>query len=139
MAATSRRPYLIRAMVEWAIDNGLTPHLMVAVDAHGVEVPRQYAQDGKITLNIGTRAAHGLSIGNELICFSARFGGQPWQVRIPPGAVLAVYARENGEGVVFGEAETAGEPIPPDPSAPATGAAPGQPPKRGRPQLKRVK
>jgi stringent starvation protein B len=135
MAATSRRPYLIRAMVDWAIDNGLTPHLVVSADAPGVEVPRQYAHDGKITLNISARAAQGLSIGNQMIAFSARFGGQPWQVRIPPGAVLAVYARENGEGVVFGEVEAPAEPAPPESPAPG----PGQPPKRGKPQLKVVK
>ncbi len=136
MAATSRRPYLIRAMFDWAVDNGLTPHLVVSADADGVEVPRQFAQDGKVTLNISPRAAQGLSIGNNLISFSARFGGQPWQVRVPPGAVLAVYARENGEGVVFGEVETP----PPDttpPESPAPG--PGQPPKREKPQLKVVK
>ncbi|MGH8453327.1 MAG: ClpXP protease specificity-enhancing factor [Nevskiales bacterium] len=137
MVATSRRPYLIRAMFDWAVDNGLTPHLMVSADAPGVEVPRQFAQDGKITLNISPRAAQALSIGNDLITFSARFGGQPWQVRIPPGAVLAVYARENGEGVVFGEVETPGGAAPPE--SPAPGPAPGQPPKRGKPQLKVVK
>ena len=131
----SRRPYLIRAMFDWAVDNGLTPHLVVSADVAGVEVPRQFAQDGKITLNISPRAAQGLSIGNDLIAFSARFGGQLCQVRIPPGAVLAVYARENGEGVVFGEVETPGDAAPPESPAPA----PGQPPKRGRPQLKVVK
>lgn len=135
MAATSRRPYLIRAMFDWAVDNGLTPHLVVSAEAPGVEVPRQFAQDGKVTLNISPRAAQGLSIGNDLISFSARFGGQPWQVRVPPGAVLAVYARENGEGVVFGEVETPDGTTPPE--SPASG--PGQPPKRGRPQLKVVK
>ncbi len=134
MSITSRRPYLIRAMVDWAIDNGLTPHIVVATDAAGVEVPHQYAQDGKITLNISPRAAQGLVIERDGIRFSARFGGRPWQVRVPPGAVLAVYARENGEGVVFGEVEGVGttppESPPPDPAAP---------PKRGRPQLKVVK
>lgn len=136
MAATSRRPYLIRAMFEWALDNGLTPHLMVSADASGVEVPQQYAQEGKITLNISPRAAQGLTLGDDLISFSARFGGRPWQVRVPPAAVLAVYARENGEGVVFGEVEKSGESeAPPDPPTPA----PGTPPKRGRPKLKIVK
>jgi stringent starvation protein B len=133
MATTSRRPYLIRAMVDWAVDNGLTPHLVVSADAPGVEVPKQYAHDGKITLNISARAAQGLVIGQDLISFSARFGGQPWQVRVPTDAVLAVYARENGEGVVFGETEAPSGPAPP--AAPA----PGSPPKRGKPQLKVVK
>jgi stringent starvation protein B len=136
MAVSSRRPYLIRAMVDGAVDNGLTPHIVVAADAPGVEVPRQYAQDGKITLNISPRAAQGLLIEADGIRFSARFGGQPWQVRVPPGAVLAVYARENGEGIVFGEVEGAGA-APPESPPPAP--APGAPPKRGRPQLKVVK
>lgn len=133
MATTSRRPYLIRAMFEWAVDNGLTPHLMVSASADGVEVPQQYAQDGKITLNISPRAAQALSMGDDVITFSARFGGRPWQVRVPPGAVLAVYARENGEGVVFGEVESSGEAPKPEPPAP------GAPPKRGKPKLKIVK
>ncbi len=135
MAATSRRPYLIRAMFDWAVDNGLTPHLVVSAEAAGVEVPRQFAQDGKVTLNISPSATQGLSIGNELIVFNARFGGQLQQVRVPPGAVLAVYARENGEGVVFGEVEMLGSDTPPESPRPG----PGQPPKRGRPQLKVVK
>lgn len=127
MAVTSRRPYLIRAMFEWAVDNGLTPHLVVSAGAVGVEVPGQFVKDGKITLNIGTRAAQNLFIGHDVISFDARFGGKPWQVRIPPGAVLAVFARENGEGLVFGDTEPPGAP-PPD-----------APPKRGKPQLKVVK
>ena len=134
MAVTSRRPYLIRAMFDWAVDNGMTPHLVVATEAEGVEVPGQYAKDGRITLNISPRAAQNLSIGPDVISFNARFGGQPWQVRVPPGAVLAVYARENGEGVVFGEAESSQEPTPPETPKP-----PPDRPKRGRPQLKIVK
>jgi stringent starvation protein B len=123
-------------MFDWAVDNGLTPHLVVSADAAGVEVPRQYAKDGKITLNISPRAAQALTIDQDFIRFNARFGGQPWQVRVPPGAVLAVYALENGEGVVFGDVETGGaEQPPPQPAAPG----PGKPPKRGKPQLKVVK
>lgn len=122
-------------MFDWAVDNGLTPHLMVSANAPGVEVPQQYAQDGKITLNISPRAAQALSLGDDIITFSARFGGRPWQVRVPPGAVLAVYARENGEGVVFGEVESSSEPTPPEPPSPT----PGKPPHRGRPKLKIVK
>jgi stringent starvation protein B len=131
MAATSRRPYLIRAIHEWALDNGLTPHIVVSADADGVTVPRQYVQDGKITLNIGQQAARGLQIGDDGIRFSARFAGQPWQVSIPVGAVLAIYARESGEGIVFSEIESGDTP----PSTPP----PAAPPKRGKPQLKVVK
>lgn len=133
MGSPSRRPYLIRAMFEWAVDNGLTPYLLVSADVAGVEVPTQYVEDGKVTLNISPRAAQSLLLGNELIQFSARFSGRSWQVRVPTGAVLAIYARENGEGVVFGEVETPQEPSPP----PAAG--PDTPPKRGKPQLKIVK
>jgi stringent starvation protein B len=120
--ATSRRPYLIRAMYDWAVDNGFTPHLVVSVSMPGVNVPSQYVSDGKITLNIGPRAAHGLHIGNDEIRFSARFGGQPHVVNVPPGAVVAIYARENGEGIVFGEIEEAGSVAPP-PDAPPPGPA----------------
>jgi stringent starvation protein B len=103
---TSRRPYLIRALYDWAVDNGLTPHLLVAADAPGVTVPRQFVtDDGQITLNISPAAVRGLALDNHLISFSARFSGASYQVAVPPGAVLALYARENGEGMLFGEVE----------------------------------
>ncbi len=110
---TSRRPYLIRALYDWVLDNDLTPHLLVAADADGVDVPRQFVtEDGKITVNISPGAVRGLALENELISFSARFSGQSYNVSLPPGAVLALYARENGEGMLFGEVEAA--PTPPD-------------------------
>ncbi|WP_353158216.1 ClpXP protease specificity-enhancing factor [Salinisphaera shabanensis] len=110
---TSRRPYLIRALYDWVLDNDLTPHLLVAADADGVDVPRQFVtEDGKITVNISPGAVRGLSLENELISFSARFSGQSYNVSLPPGAVLALYARENGEGMLFGEVESS--PTPPD-------------------------
>lgn len=110
---TSRRPYLIRALYDWVLDNDLTPHLLVAADADGVDVPHQFVtEDGKITVNISPGAVRGLALENELISFSARFSGQSYNVRLPPGAVLALYARENGEGMLFGEVET--PPTPPD-------------------------
>lgn len=103
---TSRRPYLIRALYDWVLDNDLTPHLLVAADAPGVNVPRQFVtDDGKITINIGPGAVRGLTLENQLISFSARFSGSSYNVTIPPGAVLALYARENGEGMLFGEVE----------------------------------
>ncbi|RJS92275.1 ClpXP protease specificity-enhancing factor [Salinisphaera sp. Q1T1-3] len=104
---TSRRPYLIRALYDWVLDNGLTPHLLVAADAPGVDVPRQFVtDDGKITVNVSPGAVRGLSLDNEMIHFSARFSGANYNVVVPPGAVLALYARENGEGMLFGEVET---------------------------------
>lgn len=132
--ASSRRPYLIRAIYDWTLDNGLTPHVVVAADAEGVEVPRQYVQDGKITLNISQQAARGLQIGDDHLSFNARFAGQSWQVRVPAGAVLAIYARESGEGIVFSDLEPGDGDKPPD-APPAAGPRP----KRGRPQLKVVK
>lgn len=103
---TSRRPYLIRALYDWVLDNDLTPHLLVAADAQGVDVPRQFVtEEGKITINISPGAVRGLQLTNELISFSARFSGQSYNVSLPPGAVLALYARENGEGMLFGEVE----------------------------------
>lgn len=113
---SSRRPYLIRALYDWVLDNHLTPHLLVAADAPGVEVPAQFvSEDGKITINVSPSAVRDLRLDNELIHFSARFSGQPYQVNVPPGAVLALYARENGEGMLFGEAEEPEEPPPETP------------------------
>lgn len=118
---TSRRPYLIRALYDWVLDNDLTPHLLVAADADGVDVPRQFVtEDGKITVNISPGAVRDLSLENQLVSFSARFSGQSYSVSLPPGAVLALYARENGEGMLFGEVET--PPTPPEgPQGPTSG------------------
>jgi len=103
---SSRRPYLIRALYEWILDNDCTPHLLVATDVPGVDVPQQFVtEEGRITINISANAVRGLELGNQWILFSARFGGRSHAVSIPPGAVLALYARENGEGMLFGEVE----------------------------------
>ena len=103
---TSRRPYLIRALYDWVLDNDLTPHLLVAADAPGVDVPRQFVtEDGKITVNVAPSAVRALALENDIIRFSARFSGANYNVVVPPGAVLALYARENGEGMLFGEVE----------------------------------
>lgn len=103
---SSRRPYLIRALYDWVLDNDLTPHLLVAADVPGVEVPQQFVTDeGRITINVSPSAVRGLTLGNELISFSARFSGRSHNISMPPGAVLALYARENGEGMLLGEAE----------------------------------
>lgn len=121
---SSRRPYLIRALYDWVLDNDLTPHLLVAADAPGVHVPRQFVtDDGKITVNISPGAVRGLSLDNELVQFSARFSGQSYNVSLPPGAVLALYARENGEGMLFGDVEDT--PTADDHSLSADDQAPG--------------
>lgn len=101
----SRRPYLVQAIYDWCVDNGHTPHLVVASEFPGVSVPRQFVQDGRITLNISPMAVQSLHIDQDPIWFSARFSGRPFDVVVPIGAVLAIVARENGEGIVFGEVE----------------------------------
>ncbi len=100
-AASSTRPYLIRAIYDWAVDNGLTPHVLVDANVPGVQVPSSYVRDGKIALNIHPRAVEGLQVGQDSIMFSARFGGLSFEVTVPVEAVLAIYARENGRGFFF--------------------------------------
>lgn len=98
---TPRLPYLIRALYEWIQDNSLTPHLLVNTGVEGVEVPHQYIEDNRIVLNISPDAVSGLELGNDYISFSARFGGKAESIMVPVAAVLAIYARENGEGMAF--------------------------------------
>lgn len=100
---TPNRPYLLRAFYDWIIDNQCTPHLVVNADYPAVQVPTQFVQDGQIVLNVSPSAVTQISIDNEQVSFSARFGGQPMQIYVPVNAVLAIYARENGEGTVFTE------------------------------------
>ncbi len=97
----STRPYLIRAIYEWAVDNGLTPHVLVDAEISGVQVPSAYVQEGRIALNIHPRAVEGLQLGLDSILFSARFSGRSFEVEVPISAVLAIYARENGRGFFF--------------------------------------
>lgn len=132
---TSRRPYLLRAMHEWMTDNGQTPHLVVDAAHEGVVVPRQYVRDGKIVLNVSYSATAGLLVKNDCITFSARFGGTPFDVRLPVAAVLGVYARETGQGMIFSD-EDAG---PPSPGGPTPPKSPGGGDEPRRPQLKVVK
>ena len=100
---TSSRPYLVRAMYQWIADNGMTPHLLVDVSIEGVQVPTEHVQNGKIILNIAPMAVTGLVLGDAEITFSARFSGQSVSILIPVEAVLAVYAKENGQGMMFSE------------------------------------
>lgn len=97
---TSTRPYLIRALYEWCTDNGLTPHLAVRVDA-SVQVPQEYVKQGEIVLNISFDATSALKLGNEFIEFKGRFGGVPRDICVPIQQVMAIYARENGQGMSF--------------------------------------
>jgi len=105
MDMTSNHPYLIRALNEWILDNGMTPHLLVNAEFPGAVLPPEYAEEGKIVLNISSAAVRHLCIGSDEISFSARFGGRPFDIRIPVAAVIAIYARENGKGLVFPEEE----------------------------------
>lgn len=128
---TPSRPYLIRAINEWIIDNDFTPYLLADATAQGIEVPERYIENGKIVLNISPAALNGLLISNTEIMFSARFSGTPLNILVPMHAVLAIYAKENGRGMMF--TEEGGEPQPPDGSEPSTSKT------ASRPALKVVK
>jgi stringent starvation protein B len=132
----SRRPYLLRAMHQWMTDSGFTPHVIVNAEVADAQLPRAYARDGKIVLNVSFTATKYLDIGNEWVTFEARFSGVVQQVRFPVSAVLGVYARETGEGMVFSEQDNGPEPQGPGPGGPG-GPAPDEPVKR--PRLKVVK
>ena len=97
----SKRPYLIRAMHEWMGDNGHTPHIVIDALVDGVCVPEEHVKDGKIILNISQSAAHNLNIANQAVSFRARFGGVPFDVWVPVSAVLGIYAKETGQGMIF--------------------------------------
>ena len=111
---TSNRPYLIRALYDWITDNGMTPHLLVNAELPGVQVPKQHIHEGRIVLNIRHSAVQGLQLDNDVITFTARFGGVARTVSIPINAVMAVYARESGQGMAFGGEDANDEPPPPD-------------------------
>lgn len=126
---TSTRPYLIRAIHEWCCDNGYTPHITVSVN-RSVQVPLEYVKDGEIVLNVGLTATTGLQLGNDYISFKARFAGVARDIMVPVDQVVAIFARENGQGMAFpqiSKPESTPEPEPPKPAAAA------------RPALKRVK
>jgi stringent starvation protein B len=155
-AGTPTRPYLIRALHDWCTDNGFTPYIAVFVDA-GVRVPSEYVKNNEIVLNVGFEATSGLKLGNEAIEFKARFGGAARDIVVPIDHVIAIYARENGQGMAF--------PMPGEVAAPAGEAASSaaqrgprlalteaarptlaageppttDPPSGGRPTLKRIK
>jgi stringent starvation protein B len=133
----SNRPYLIRALYEWIAENDCTPHLLVNAEYPGVQVPSGYANDGQLVLNVSTTAVRHLQLGNDAVSFEGRFGGVPQSLYIPAAAVLAIYARENGQGMVFDlDAPSAADDAGPDDGGP-TGTEPPRP--SGRPILKVVK
>jgi stringent starvation protein B len=167
LESTSTRPYLIRALYEWCTDNGFTPYVAVLVD-DSVQVPREYVKNGEIVLNISYDATSSLKLGNDFIEFKARFAGSAREIMVPVNRVIAIYARENGQGMAFpvpvpgATAEDASKAspltsVPAAPTeapegkivqlvtdgAPAAGtdpdAEPPKPPTGPRPALKRVK
>lgn len=132
----STRPYLIRAIYEWCVDAGFTPHILVQVDEH-TRVPSGYVKDGQIVLNVGAGAVRDLVIDNDWILFSARFSGASQEIAVPINRVAAIFARENGQGMHFDILEAgAEETVELAPESPED--QPPEPPK-GRPQLKVVK
>jgi stringent starvation protein B len=164
LESTSTRPYLIRALYEWCTDNGFTPYVAVLVD-ESVQVPREYVKNGEIVLNISYDATSSLKLGNEFIEFKARFAGTAREIMVPVNRVIAIYARENGQGMAFPVAVPGSAPAEPSkpsplssvPAAPAESESkvvqlvtpeegtkppdqePPKPPSGPRPTLKRVK
>jgi stringent starvation protein B len=130
--AISRRPYLLRAMHEWITDCQHTPHIVVDATLANVEVPRQHVQGGRIILNVSHTATSGLRLANDTVSFRARFGNATHSVNVPVAAVLGIYARETGQGMIFSEADS-------PPPSPPQGPAPGSGPDTKRPRLKVVK
>lgn len=126
---TSPKPYLLRAYHAWLVDNDLTPYLVVDASRPGVQVPSEHVKDNQIVLDVSAPAVQGLVMDNEAVSFMARFGGRPFSISAPVPAVLAIYARENGQGMVFPEE-------PEDPTPPEQDP---EPPTPKRPRLTRVK
>ena len=148
MGEIPTKPYLLRALYEWCVDNGYTPHLAVKVDAQ-TRVPPEHVRNGEITLNVSPGAVHKLQMGNDLIEFSARFAGAARQLSVPVANVYALYARETGHGMTFEvdlskpapQADVESEPLAPPAALPAPADETPEPPKppAGKPRLRRVK
>ncbi|MEO8998107.1 MAG: ClpXP protease specificity-enhancing factor [Rhodanobacter sp.] len=141
---SSNRPYLLRAIYDWISDNNLTPYVLVDAGFAGVRVPPQVVKNGQVVLNLAMRAVANLDLGNEWISFQARFSGVSQTIQIPVQAVLALYAQENGQGMMFPADEEGGDMPPPaapepDDTPPTPAADEGDKPKRGAPHLRVVK
>jgi stringent starvation protein B len=118
---TSLKPYLIRSIYEWIVDNDLTPHLLVDAENTNAILPLEFIEDGKIVLNIKPQAIQGLSLGNDVIEFNARFSGKPMHIVTPITAIMGIYARENGKGMIFDrEDDDNGDEPPPEKKPVAT-------------------
>jgi len=138
---TSNRPYLVKAMYEWIVDNNVTPHVVVNGMDDAVSVPQQYVDDGQIILNINPSAVQSLVIDDECIMFSARFGGRPYNIYIPMHSVLSIYAAENGRGMMFNDEQNGGPPPSNNDNDSGNGgsASDNKPPPRKKPTLRVVK
>lgn len=117
---TSLKPYLIRSIYEWIVDNDLTPHLLVNAEYPGVILPNDYIENGRIVLNIRPEAIQGLLLGNEEVQFNARFSGRAMRIVAPTKAILAIYAKENGKGMMFDAEEDDNDQTPPESPQPRT-------------------
>jgi stringent starvation protein B len=115
---TSLKPYLIRSIYEWILDNHLTPYLLVDAENNNAVLPMQFVDDGKIVLNIRPEAVEALSLGNDTIEFNARFSGKPMHIIAPVVAVMAIYAKENGKGMVFNPEDEDNDDTPPPEKTP---------------------
>lgn len=135
----SRRPYLLRAMHQWMTDSGLTPQVIVDATLTGVDVPQAHVREGRIVLNLSYDATRHLDLGHDWVSFEARFGGVSRQLRFPTAAVLSVYARETGEGLVFPAEGDEPPPAAPPPTASPSTDAPAASGGSRRPSLKVVK
>ncbi len=144
MSSLSQQPYFLRALYEWCVDSGHTPYLTVRVDKR-TRVPQAYVKDGQIILNVGPSAVRNIHMDGEWVTFSARFGGMSHSIEIPVGNVIAIYARETGEGMAFdnlgtsSDAEIGESSVTDEPSGQETEEGNSPQPPRGRPQLKVVK
>lgn len=116
---TPLKPYLIRSVYEWIVDNDLTPHLLVNAENNKGNLPINYVEDGKIVLNMRPQAIDALSLGNEFIEFNAKFNGKPMHIAASINAVMAIYAKENGKGLVFDQENNDGDETPPEQPAPS--------------------
>lgn len=132
---TSNKPYLIRGIYDWIVDNQLTPYLLVDANAPGVQVPQEFVNDGRIILNISPNACRGLHIENDRIVFTARFSGIATQILVTPYSVWAIYAKENGRGMEFADEEEE----PPPPAASSGSGASSDKTGGSKPALKLVK
>ncbi len=137
------RPYLMRAIYDWISDNNLTPYILVDAGCAGVQVPPQVVKNGQVVLNLAMRAVANLDLGNDWISFQARFSGVSQAIQIPVQAVLALYAQENGQGMMFPADEEGGDTPPPSAPPPVDGPSGsdqgGGKPKRAAPHLRVVK